>query len=345
MEQQAQVLIEHYQKALIIKPGSASIYQDIGNLYRSQYEMEQALVYYLQAIAIKPNLFRVYYPLTFLLQFTSWSSQERKNQILEQGIAILNRNISQQPNFYFAHVVLGEIYHQQGNLAQAKQCYQTASFKQIQQSHPDLIDHWDTQQRRKPDFLGIGLPKCGTTSLYAYLKQHPQFLPAVTKEIRYFMKTNYDDLDLDYYLAHFPAIFNSDYLTGEVTPGYFTAPGAAQQIKTWFPNIKLILLLRNPIARTISGYYHGNQFAWQYLRKSLCGVNALNLDQVKDIVAEMRENRKLPFEEQVKIRKKWIQQILEGSISLDEEIAIHIASSLYINHLPEWFKHFLENKS
>ena len=42
IEQQTQALIKHYQKALVIKPDSATIHQDIGNLYQSLFDFEQA---------------------------------------------------------------------------------------------------------------------------------------------------------------------------------------------------------------------------------------------------------------------------------------------------------------
>jgi tetratricopeptide (TPR) repeat protein len=253
IEQQTQTLINHYQKATLIKPDSATLYQDIGNLYRSLLDFEQAIVYYLKAIELKPDLFSVYHPLNFLLQFVSWSSEENKNQILTQGIHLLKQNIIHQPNFPFAHVVLGRLYAQQGELEKAKDCYQKASFKQINRSYPDLIQHWNSSTQRQPNFLVIGLHKCGTTSFYSYLIQHPHILPAVTKEIRYFSSNSINDLE--YYLSHFPAISNNNYLTGEATPIYFKLTNVAQQIKKWFPNIKLILLLRNPIDRAISGFH------------------------------------------------------------------------------------------
>lgn len=341
IQQQTQTIINHYQKATLIKPDSATLYQDIGNLYRSLREFEPAIVYYLKAIELKPDLFSVYYPLNFLLQFISWSSEQNKNQIITQGIHILKQNIINQPNFPFAHVVLGRLYTQQGEIETAKDCYQKASFKQINRSYPHLIQHWNSSTQRQPDFLGIGLFKCGTTSLYSYLIQHPQILPAVTKEIRYFSNDTINDLE--YYLSHFPAISKNNYLTGEVTPNYFTFPNVAQQIKYWFPQIKLILLLRNPIKRAISGFYMGNKFTYQYLNKSLNGIHHLDLNLVQEKIANIKEKQKLSLHKRIESQNQWLdclRDIWRPNSDINHEIAYHIASSLYIDYLPEWFRVF-----
>src|SRR5690606_12836808 len=70
-----------------------------------------------------------------------------------------------------------------------------------------------------PDFLIIGAQKCGTTSLYRYLIQHPQIEPAIKKEIHYF-DLNYNK-PIQWYLNQFPALkTQSDRITGEATPYY-----------------------------------------------------------------------------------------------------------------------------
>ena len=53
-----------------------------------------------------------------------------------------------------------------------------------------------------PDFIIIGESKCGTTSLYNYMSQHPAIKPALTKEINFF-NWSYDKPQ-NWYSAHFP---------------------------------------------------------------------------------------------------------------------------------------------
>lgn len=113
--------------------------------------------------------------------------------------------------------------------------------------------------RLLPNYLIIGAQKAGTTSLYKYLCQHPNILPAFRKEIHYF-DLNYSK-NLNWYKSFFPlrAKLNSNshpIITGEASPQYIFHPHSLLRIKNDLPNIKIILLLRNPIYRTYSHYQH-----------------------------------------------------------------------------------------
>jgi len=107
--------------------------------------------------------------------------------------------------------------------------------------------------RPLPHFLIIGAQKGGTSSLYRYLSQHPQILPGIRKEIHFF--------DLHYhkgvkwYQAHFP-LLQDCCITGEASPFYLCHPHAPKRIFQRIPNVKLIVLLRNPVERAISHYFH-----------------------------------------------------------------------------------------
>ncbi len=103
-----------------------------------------------------------------------------------------------------------------------------------------------------PEFLIVGAQKAGTTSLYNCLKQHPAIVPARTKEIHYF--SQHFDKGLDWYLEHFPERA-SDKISGEASPFYLFHPGSAKRIASQLPDIKIIILLRNPTQRAISHYH------------------------------------------------------------------------------------------
>ncbi|HEY9809286.1 MAG TPA: sulfotransferase [Halomicronema sp.] len=105
-----------------------------------------------------------------------------------------------------------------------------------------------------PDFLIIGAQKSGTTSLYNYLIQHPQILPASQKEIHYF-DLNYNQ-GINWYKAQFPQKISQNIITGESSPYYLFHPCVPQRVHEHFPQIKLIILLREPVARTWSHYHH-----------------------------------------------------------------------------------------
>lgn len=108
---------------------------------------------------------------------------------------------------------------------------------------------------RRPDFLIIGTQKGGTTSLYSYLAAHPKVSPAITKEVHYF-DFHYHCGDL-WYCAHFvPAAWPSAlrHRTGEASPGYLYNPYAAARVAAFAPEVKLIVMLRNPVERAYSHY-------------------------------------------------------------------------------------------
>ena len=105
-----------------------------------------------------------------------------------------------------------------------------------------------------PHFLIIGAQKSGTTSLYNYLIQHPQILAASQKEIHYFDLKYHQGID--WYKAQFPQKEGQKILTGESSPYYLFHPRVPQRVHQYFPQIKLIILLREPVARTWSHYHH-----------------------------------------------------------------------------------------
>ena len=110
-----------------------------------------------------------------------------------------------------------------------------------------------------PDFIILGVEKGGTSSLYRYLIQHPSISPTITKEINYFNK--YYDRGSNWYRVCFPFKFHKyfaqtlqkkNFLTGEASIRYFDHPHAPERIKQLIPNVKFIILLRNPIDRAYS---------------------------------------------------------------------------------------------
>jgi hypothetical protein len=120
--------------------------------------------------------------------------------------------------------------------------------------------------RALPDFLIVGTQKGGTSSLYAYLAAHPQVMPprrgaAVDddhpKELHFF-DYNYSN-GVAWYRAHFPpraALQLRGAITGEASPYYLYHPHAPRRIAEVVPQAKLIVLLRNPVDRAISHYWH-----------------------------------------------------------------------------------------
>jgi len=118
-----------------------------------------------------------------------------------------------------------------------------------------------------PDFIIIGETKCGTTSFYNYLIQHPNILDSfgngddvdegAKKEIRYFDR--YYGRGIEWYKSCFPNTKAGE-ITGEATPQYMYRTMAMARIYNDIPWVKFIVLLRNPVDRLYSNYNHN--FKW-----------------------------------------------------------------------------------
>ena len=102
----------------------------------------------------------------------------------------------------------------------------------------------------KPNFFIVGMPRSGTTSMYTYLKQHPDIYLAVYKEPNFFCK----DLTQSFYSIQDPRLYDSLFThagdkkrIGEGSVWYLTSKIAAVEIKKFNPSAKIIVMLRNPI--------------------------------------------------------------------------------------------------
>lgn len=112
-----------------------------------------------------------------------------------------------------------------------------------------------------PDFIIIGAQRCGTTSLYNYLSEHPCVAPVFHKAV-YFFDFNFQK-GVAWYRSHFPSFLwknyfryvrNQNLITGEGSGYYIFHPLALGRILRLIPHAKLIVLLRNPVDRAYSHY-------------------------------------------------------------------------------------------
>jgi hypothetical protein len=110
----------------------------------------------------------------------------------------------------------------------------------------------------RPDFLIISPPKTGSTWLADNLRQHPQlFVPAI-KEVKYF-SSFFKALGLGWYLDHFASAQGR--VKGEASPSYALLPkGRIRLIRRLMPRVKLVFLMRDPVARAWSHARHSYRF-------------------------------------------------------------------------------------
>ncbi len=117
-----------------------------------------------------------------------------------------------------------------------------------------------TRWRALPDFVIIGAQKAGTTSLYTALGSHPDVRPAFRKEVHYFDTARFSDLG--WYRRHFP-IGSGDWITGESSPYYLFHPAVPARMAATIPDVSLVAVLRDPVARAISQYHHARNWGFE----------------------------------------------------------------------------------
>jgi len=172
----------------------------------------------------------------------------------------------------------------------------------------------------KPRFLIIGSQRCGTTSLYNYLIQHPNIISASKKEIHYF-DTNYDKGN-KWYNKHFITMKESKrkkyFITGEATPYYFFHPHAPSRVRKTLPDVRLIVMLRDPGERTFSHYKH----------------------HVKLKAESLRFEEAIKLESQ-RIAGEWDKMLQDKNYnSYNLQMFSYLVRGVYVDQLKRWFEHF-----
>ena len=178
-----------------------------------------------------------------------------------------------------------------------------------------------------PNFLIIGYPKCGTTSLHFYLSQHPSMGETSKKEIHFFSVMF--DKGLNWYKARFPTVFDKKqienkrhlpFITGEGSVDYVTNPFTPKRIKEIIPNVKLIVILRNPIDRAYSSYH----------------ASVRDGGEFEDTFEDAIEHDQERFE----VLKKRIigNQLNDHTLNLMQ--IPHLSIGKYINDMPKWLELF-----
>lgn len=120
-----------------------------------------------------------------------------------------------------------------------------------------------------PNFLVIGAGRAGTTSIYHYLRQHPQVYMSPIKETNFFayICADWDDRELERigWSSKYPVRSLDAYQTlfgqvrgeravGEVSPHYLANPRTAGCIRRYLPSVRLVAILRHPVDRAYSSF-------------------------------------------------------------------------------------------
>ena len=192
--------------------------------------------------------------------------------------------------------------------------------------HPELNPYkftWDgfyrkitNRFRMLPSFLIIGGAKSGTTSLFAYLIEHPNIIPGSTKGGFFFQYLGNNTTS--FYRSHFP-IKRKNLITCEATGGYFVHPLIPARVHKLLPLVKLIVVLRNPVERAYSEFHYRVMIGEQ--------ITENFEDVIKSELKRIEIGKNNP---ELKIENTNYHQF---SFS-------HLRHGLYAQHIERWLKFF-----
>ncbi len=144
-----------------------------------------------------------------------------------------------------------------------------------------------------PTFLVIGAEKAGTTALHAALDRHPRVFMSNPKEPSFFLSEDSRYLEQDLMgqphgdirtLAEYEALFAAaapGQAIGESSPCYLYSPDAARFIKSLIPDVRIVVMLRDPAERAFSQFTFNQQRGWEPLSRTFQEALALEDERVR----------------------------------------------------------------
>jgi tetratricopeptide (TPR) repeat protein len=335
--------IVEYRQASNLTPNDASIHQELGTLLKEQGRLDEAISCYRQVATLSPS-YKSFVQLGYLLRIQHKSDEAATFYIraieleprkwdayglLIQGVwktteadyitTELQKIIQNNSDNTFLYLSLGRLLTRQGKIDHAIDCFQKGSNINAAKFNSNFAKFQvseDSVKFKAPNFLIVGSGKSGTSSLHQYLSQHPQVLSPVTKEIGFFDLPGVYVNGIRWYLSHFPQVpVGEKFVTGEASPGYLYRHDVEKRVFQAFPNVKLIVMMRNPVHRTISAYHHSVRWSGE-LR---------SLEEVVDAEIEMVQGMSDPSD----LRK--------SQIKFEPR---HVVWSMYYYFLKNWMNVF-----
>lgn len=184
--------------------------------------------------------------------------------------------------------------------------------------------------RRGPDFVVIGAKRGGSTSLYNYMLEHPNTVPMFPGR-QHIKGAHYYDTryarGLTWYRSHFPIEVGgrplarpklSPAICGEASPYYLFHPLAAERLAHDYPDVRIIVVLRDPVERAYS----------HFKERTHHGGETLSFEEALDAEAD-------------RIRGEEERILADNSyVSAEHENHSYLAQGRYLDMLPRWFKFF-----
>jgi len=122
-----------------------------------------------------------------------------------------------------------------------------------------IAEEMIADNKKMPNFLIVGAAKAGTTSLYEYLRQHPDIFMPNWKELSFFIGDPYGPLHKvrkpQYYYKVFAGVKQHKAI-GEASTSYLYDRAAPKIIMSKLGQVKILIVLRDPVAMSYSLYNH-----------------------------------------------------------------------------------------
>ncbi len=166
---------------------------------------------------------------------------------------------------------------------------------------------------RRPDFLGLGGMRCGSTTLWEMLRAQPDVFLPEQKELHYFdNKDGLWDQGVEAYLECFAGA-EAGQVCGEITPEYLSVDYCTQRMRDLVPHARLLVVLRDPVSR-----------AWSHYRMSV-GWGA----------------ETLPFATAVRMEDERLDKAGRGPAGIEANVAFsYLERGRYVEHLQRLEKAF-----
>lgn len=184
--------------------------------------------------------------------------------------------------------------------------------------------------RPGPDFIIVGAKRGGTTSLYNYLLEHPSIQPPFPGR-QHIKGVHYFDSEFArgprWYRSHFPLAVNGRHIArptvvpaiaGEASPYYLFHPLAAARLAHAFPDVRIIVMLRDPVERAYS----------HYKERVRNGGETLSFEEALEA-----EEGRLRGEAERIVREPDYRSVAHEDYS-------YLAQGHYLDMLPRWFELF-----
>lgn len=255
----AEAALMTLDQAIQVRPDHPDVYQEMANILRQENRLNEMVQCLIKTIDICPAFREPYHCLALLDFWSSWDLIDP--ELLELAISTCRKSVKRISAddlslLMLIYSTIGDLLTAKNNLNDAMVAFQSSTSMALQEKgYGSSPNSNPLKSHQGPDFFIIGGMKCGTSSLRLYLARHPQVVTPVKKEIHFFNTEKYAN-GIDWYLSYFPKRnAASNFISGEATPClcYYDI---WHKIHNNFPNIQLIVLLRNPVDRTFSHYRH-----------------------------------------------------------------------------------------